>query len=151
MTKDHVGKKLLTSKNELEKKLEKLEKDLILANDLVKKGDQINIGALMSIFMADEGITFMSGTVNSYKKFNPKYAYYNEHIKECIKQKKKYCNFYGISGDLNPKNPYYSIYEIKKGFKPEIIELLGEFDLVLNPLGHCYKLALKIYKTFKRK
>ena len=58
--------------------------------------------------MGNEGITFMSGTIPEYKKFNPKYAYYNEHIKECIKQHKEYCNFYGISGNMDPNSKYYN-------------------------------------------
>lgn len=104
----------------------------------------------MSLFIGDEGITFMSGTSSLYKDFGPKYVFYNEHIKECLKQKKKYCNFYGISSDLNPNSPYYSIYEIKKGFNPEIVELLGEFDYIVDkPAYYLYKIALKFYKLLK--
>lgn len=147
----HVGNKLLTRSAQNEQKLERLEKALEEAKNLRKTNDKINIGALMSLFVGNEGITFMSGTSALYKNFNPKYAFYNEHIKECIKEKKEYCNFYGISGEIDPKNPYYSIYEIKKGFKPEIIELIGEFDLITNRVGYyLYHIALKGYKIVKK-
>ena len=35
---------------------------------------EINIGALMSVFVGNEGITFMSGTNNLYKEFNAQVA-----------------------------------------------------------------------------
>ena len=51
---------------------------------------------------------------------------------------------------MNPQSPYYSIYEIKKGFNPEIVELLGEFDYIVSPFYYdLYKVALKFYKLFK--
>ena len=150
MAKINIGEKLKRRKQELENKIKKCEKEVNKAEEIKKGGVPINIGALMSIFLGDEGITFMSGTSSLYKEFGPKYVFYNEHIKECLKQKKKYCNFYGISGDINPNNPYYSIYEIKKGFNPEIVELLGEFDYIINNKDYLlYKIALKVYKLLK--
>ena len=145
------GKKLLDAKAKYEEKLVTLDNDLKEAIEMRKNESKINIGALMSIFIKDEGITFMSGTVSLYKKFNPKYAYYNHHIEECVKQKKKYCNFYGISGDLDKNSKYYNIYEIKKGFNPEVVELVGEFDLINNHFIYFgYKVALWMYKLIKR-
>lgn len=150
MKRINIGDKIRKKRLEYENKVKKLEDKLIEAKKIKDSGVPINIGALMSVFVGDEGITFMSGTSNLYKEFGPKYVFYNEHIKECLKQKKKYCNFYGISLNLNPNNPYYSIYEIKKGFNPEIVELLGEFDYIVNSFFYyLYKIALKVYKIFK--
>lgn len=146
----NVGNKIKTQLEQLTNKLVKLEGELAKASKLKDSNASIDIGALMSIFIGDEGITFMSGTIPEYKEFNPKYAYYNFHIRSCLKEGKKYCNFYGISGDMNPKNPYYSMYEIKKGFNTEILELLGEFDLIINRFYYIlYKVALKVYKKVK--
>lgn len=144
--------------NKLKKEKETLEKSLIKYKELLKKEienyngtDRINIGALMSVFTGNEGITFMSGTDPKYKNFYPKYSYYNEHIKDSLKRKLKYVNFYGISGNLDPNSKYYSIYEIKKGFNPDIVELLGEFDYIINNVDYnLYKLALKVYKVIKK-
>lgn len=150
MERDHVGTKLKTSYEQINNKISKLNKEISEAKEMLKSKETINIGALMSIFIGNEGITMMSGTKAMYKSFNPKYSYYNEHIKECAKRKLQYCNFYGISGDMNPNSEYYSIYEIKKGFNPEIVELIGEFDLVLNPFVYkIYHGALKAYKLKK--
>lgn len=151
MTKINVGDKIKKQEQDLINKKEKLSKELKLAESLKEKGKEINIGALMSLFTGEEGTTFMSGTLSEYKEFYPKYAYYNEHIKESLDRGLMYVNFYGISGNLDKKSKYYCIYEIKKGYNPEITELLGEFDYIVNPfIYRLYKISLKIYKLKKK-
>lgn len=151
MKKINVGSKMKKKEEELTKKIKKLELDLKNAEGLRKTNKEINIGALMSVFVGNEGITFMSGTNSSYKDFNPKYAFYDEHIRDSLEKKLEYVNFYGISGNLDKNGPFYGIYELKKGFNPEIVELLGEFDYIINPLVYySYKIALKGYKILKK-
>ena len=151
MTKINVGDKIKKQEQDLINKKEKLSKELNLAKALKEKGKEINIGALMSLFTGEEGTTFMSGTLSEYKEFYPKYAYYNEHIKESLDRNLKYVNFYGISGNLDKNSKYYGIYEIKKGYNPEITELLGEFDYIVNPfIYRLYKVSLKLYKLKKK-
>ena len=151
MTKINVGDKIKKQEQDLINKKEKLSKELELAKSLKEKGKEVNIGALMSLFTGCEGTTFMSGTLSEYKEFYPKYAYYNEHIKESLDRNLKYVNFYGISGNLDKNSKYYGIYEIKKGYNPEITELLGEFDFVINSfIYRLYKISLKIYKLKKK-
>ena len=150
-TKINVGDKIKKQEEDLNNKKEKNVKDIEYAKTLKEKGSEINIGALMSLFVGSEAVTFMSGTLSEYKEFYPKYAYYNKHIIDALEMKKEYVNFYGISGDLNKSNKYYGIYEIKKGYNPEIIELLGEFDYVIKPFTYrLYKLGLKMYKLKKK-
>lgn len=151
MTKINIGDKIKKQEQDLINKKEKLSEELKLAESLKDKGKEINIGALMSLFTGEEGTTFMSGTISEYKEFYPKYAYYNEHIKESLDRNLKYVNFYGISGNLNKKSKYYGIYEIKKGYNPEITELLGEFDYIVSPfIYRLYKISLKMYKLKKK-
>ena len=151
MKKINIGDKVKRHHEELTSKTHKLGKELEDAINLRKTNKEINIGALMSVFTGCEGITFMSGTSSSYKGFNPKYAFYRKHIEDAINKHLKYVNFYGISLDMDKNGPYYGIYELKKGFNPEITELIGEFDYVTNPVVYYgYKLALKGYKLVKR-
>ena len=151
MTKINVGDKIKKQEQDLINKKEKLISEIKYAEELKQKGKEINIGALMSLFIGDDAVTFMSGTLSEYKEFYPKYAYYNKHITDALENKKKYVNFYGISGDLNKDSRYYGIYEIKKGYNPEITELLGEFDYTIKPfIYRLYKFGLKIYKLKKK-
>lgn len=147
----NVGDKLKKEKETLESSLTKYKELLKTEKEKYKNIERINIGALMSVFTGSDGITFMSGTDPKYKNFYPKYSYYNEHIKDTLKRNLKYVNFYGISGNLDPNSKYYSIYEIKKGFNPDVIELLGEFDYIINKVDYnLYKLALKAYRIIKK-
>lgn len=151
IVKINVGDKIKRKKKELEERINKLNNKLEEAISLKNSYNKINIGALMSMFIGNEGITMMSGTNNIYKEFSPKYGFYNEHIKECLNRGLEYVNFYGISGDIDKNNPYYGIYEIKKGFNPEIVELIGEFDYIISPfMYYLYKVALKVYKLGKK-
>jgi lipid II:glycine glycyltransferase (peptidoglycan interpeptide bridge formation enzyme) len=145
----NVGSKLNNELDMVEKRIDNVKKEISEAKDI--KEDKIYLGALMSVFTGNEGITFMSGTDSAYRKYNMKYSFYNEHLKECIKRKLKYVNYYGISGDLNPNSEFYHIYEIKKGYNPKILELVGEFDYVVNKLKYIeYNVALKVYKLLKK-
>lgn len=151
MKTEKVGKNL---KNKLElsnRKCAKLLKEKEEALKLKKLGKTIDIGALYAIYINNEGITFMSGIDDDYRHFNPKYAMYNRHLEETIKKKYEYVNFYGIAGIFDKNNPEYKIYELKKGFNTEVIELIGEFDLIINKFYYkLYNIALKVYKKTKK-
>ncbi|MDD6879311.1 MAG: peptidoglycan bridge formation glycyltransferase FemA/FemB family protein [bacterium] len=145
-----VGKKLNNDMELCCRKISLLEKRIEEVESF--KEDKTYIGSLLSIWMGDESITLLSGTVSKYKNFLPKYAFYDEHIKESLRQKKKYVNFFGISGIFDPKSENYGIYEIKKGFNPQVVELIGEFDLIINRFWYTlYNITFKIYKALKKK
>lgn len=151
MKKEIVGKSLKKQLEIVNGKISKLNEEIKFAKSLVKEADLIDIGALFSTFIGNEGITFMSGINDNYRKFNPKYAMYDAHIKECLKRKLKFVNFYGISGNFDKCGKNYGIYELKKGFNTEVIELIGEFDLIINKFNYIlYNIALKFYTSFKK-
>ena len=41
----------------------------------------------------------------------------------------------GIAGDFNENSRFYGLDKFKLGFNPEIVEYIGEFDLILNQLA----------------
>ena len=166
LLKEKLNKQNILGKMEIEKVGNKLNKDLELSEKLIIKyetelkeaqslynqfPDGVNIGTLLSIFYGNDALALLSGMDNYYRAFNPKYAMYDQHIKDAIKDGYKYSNFYGIPGDLSKDNPDYGIYEFKKGFGGEVCELIGEFDLITNKaIYSLYKLAIKAY-AYKKK
>lgn len=151
MEKVNVGSKLRSKKELAEKHIEKYTEEL----EEIKKmhqtyGDKIDIGALLSIRSNHEYITLSSGMLSEFRMFNPKYAMYDAHMKDAVKEKFQYVNFYGISGNFDPKGELYGIYELKKGFNGEIVELIGEFSLPTSPLYSFYHFLLKLKNIFKR-
>ena len=142
-----VGSKLLNKKEVSDKLIEKYTEELKEAKNMVKEHpDRVDIGALISMKSGTDYISLSSGTLTQYKKFYPKYALYDAHIKDAYEMGFKYANFYGIAGDFNPSNKYYGIYEFKKGFNGNVVEYIGEFTL---PIGFTYK-VFKFIKGIKK-
>jgi lipid II:glycine glycyltransferase (peptidoglycan interpeptide bridge formation enzyme) len=52
--------------------------------------------------------------------------------------KKLDCKSFDLWGDIepnpSPSHPYYGFHRFKEGFSPELVEFLGTYDLVINPL-----------------
>lgn len=151
MKKINVGSKMIKKLELANNKIEKLNK-LVENNkeSLSKYGQTINIGALLSIESGDEYISLTSGMLSEFKNYNPKYAMYNEHIKDAINKNKKIINFYGISGNLDPRNELYKIYELKKGFNPNILELIGQFDLPTHFIYYLYDFITRFKRVIKK-
>ena len=140
-----AGDRLLNQKEEAERQVAKYEKELEKAEQFKNENpDGKAIGCLLSLRSGDEYLTLSSGVLMEYRQFTPKYLMYEHHIKEAYKEGFKYCNFYGITGDFNPENEYYGIYEFKKGFKPYVTEYIGQFELKISPFYDVYKLLKNI-------
>ena len=138
---DMVGVKLTNSLATSEKRLERLNNDLIHAEELLKEyPDGKDIGALLSLVSGSEYVTLTSGTLTEFKEFMPKYVLYNEHILDAYKFKLKYVNFFGISGTFDKKDPIYGVYEFKRGFNGNVIEMVGEFTLKVSNTYFIYNM-----------
>lgn len=57
-------------------------------------------------------------------------------------------DFRGISGNLDPKDPLYGLYQFKRGFGGAFTEFVGEMDLVLRPWT--YRLVNAAIPLWKR-
>ncbi len=139
-----VGNKLLNKKEISDNLIQKYNEEIKYAKELKKEHPNgVDIGALISMKSGKDYISLSSGTLTQYKKFYPKYALYDAHIKDAIDMNYEYANFYGIAGDFDPSNKYYGIYEFKKGFNGNVVEYIGEFTL---PIGFTYK----VFNTLKK-
>lgn len=83
-------------------------------------------------------------------QFQSAYTLHYAGIKYAIDNGYKKYNFYGITGDFNENNPLYGLYLFKKSFGGHVVELLGEFDLVISPFWyHTYNIAFAFYHKAK--
>lgn len=148
---DMVGSKLINKKQTSDNLIKKYEEELISAKEFMKKyPNGKDIGALISIESGKEYITLSSGTLTDYKKYNPKYALYDAHIKDAFEKNYRYVNFYGITGDFSKTNKFYGIYEFKKGFNGNVIEYVGEFTIGLDIRFKVFTLLKKVKKLIKK-
>ena len=150
MQTDMVGNKLTNKKQISDNLIIKYKDEIVYANELIKKyPNGVDIGALISVKSGTDYISLSSGTLTNYKKFYPKYALYDAHIKDAYEMGYKYVNFYGIAGDFNPSNKYYGIYEFKKGFNGNVVEYIGEFTLPITFTYKVFNFLKKVKKIIK--
>ena len=121
---------LLSYKNDIEFAtlgLRKNENTYIAGAFIIKYENRINI--------------VISGIDTNYKHFNANY-YLHYKIIEYYKDKYKFIDLNGITGDFSKNNPYKGLNDFKIGFNPHIYEFIGEFDYIFNE---------KIYNQLNKK
>lgn len=151
MKKDMVGTKLKNQLTNVESAIEKAKVELEYAENFYKENPNgKDIGGLLSLKSGNEYVTLSSGILAKYKNFKPKYLMYNEHILDAYRFGFKYVNFYGISGDFTPKSPVYGVYEFKRGFNGQVVELVGEFTYKISNTYYIYNLLRKLKIVYRR-
>ena len=135
---------------EAEKNLDSLNKRLEQAKEIKQKENKDIISLAASMFMTygNEIVYLFSGSKSEYLSFGGQYLIQWDMIKFGLKNKYKIYNFYGISGNFAEEDNRYGVFTFKQGFGGNVIEYLGDFDLVISkPIYLAYKVINKIKKT----
>jgi len=145
---DKTNKAIELSKENIKRLNEKIAHMEEIKN---KHGEVITLGGILYILYGDEVLSLFGGSYDEFNEFYPPYTNNYEMIKYAIENGYKRYNFYGITGDFNPKNEYYGLYDFKRGFKGHVSELIGEFDLIINkPKMIIYNVSIKLYSLLKK-
>lgn len=139
---DSVKNKYINIKMNSDKLLDIYKTDVVNANNIFKSYPNGAVIAASAIVKYNKEVFFLiDGYDQKFKNFCPnhlmKWAIMNEYSKKGY----LYAHHNGISGDFNNKSPYYGLYSFKRGFNSEIVEYIGEFDLIINK---------QIYQTCKQ-
>lgn len=110
-------------------------------------GNEIILAASMFLLVKPELVYLWSGNYQEYLKFNGQYLLQWEMIQYAIEEGYKRYNFYGISGTFDKNDPYYGVYEFKKGFNGHVEQLIGEYVLPVDPFF--YRLFRFLHKIRK--
>jgi len=146
-----VGNKLLNQKETSDNLIKKYKEELEKAKKFKKENPKgKDIGALLSLKSGNEYLTLSSGMLTEYRNFTPKYAMYNEHIKDAYKMGYEWVDFYGITGCFDKNDKYYGMYEFKKGFNGNVVELVGQYEIKTGFMYDIYNLGKKIKKLIKK-
>ena len=98
-----------------------------------KCSDDVGMGIYMFITIGNEVVALNGGIVDEYNKLDASYTLHYEMIRYAIENGCKYYNLYEI-GDINDSNnKLKNSYNYKKNFGGEVVELVGEYDLVIDP------------------
>lgn len=115
---------ILTYKNEITEAGQKInnpEKEYIAAALVIKYDNRIKID--------------IAGFDPNYNQYAPNYFLYYA-ILDYYKDKYKYAELNGVSGDFHKDSEYYGLTRFKMGFKPDIYEYIGEFDIPIDNIKY---------------
>ena len=147
-----MNEKKFNQKNKQDKdSIERLEKQLQKIETYKKEyGEKTTLGGILFLIYGQEVLSLYGGSEAKLMQFQSAYTVHFEGIKYAVEHNYDRYNFYGITGDFNENNPLYGLYLFKKSFGGTVVELIGEFDLIINkPLYYLYKLAFKTYHNIK--
>lgn len=117
-------------------------------NDKRKK---IPISAGVFIFDKDKLNYVYGGTYKEYMPLMAQYKMQMEMIKLAMERGLPIYDFGGISGNFTPGSENYGVYEFKRGFGGNVLEYIGEFDLILDKFGYyIYDIGYKLYRNTKK-
>ena len=115
-----------------------------------ENGSTLVLGGILFLIYGDEVLSLFGGSYDKYMEYQSAYTVHFEGLKMALNGGYKRYNFYGITGDFNESNPLYGLYSFKRDFGGKVVELIGEFDLIVDkPMYKAYKGAFKSYHTIK--
>lgn len=135
------------------KDIEDYKKKISLYEDYQKKyGNKIPLAGTMSIVCGKEYLNLFGGAYEEFMHYDAQYLIKWHTMKEALNLGCEIYNFYGISGNFEKENnDMYGVYEFKRGFGGRVVELIGEFDLIISKPKYClYNFMFKTYKTIKK-
>lgn len=129
------SKKMKHRKEQCIQKLHDLQEELHDLDVLrEKKGNEIVLSAAFYYVYGNELVYLAGGSYEEYMKFRGSYAIQWYMIKKALSIGCDIYNFYGISGNFQKNEEGYGVFDFKRGFHAEVIELVGDFILPMNPI-----------------
>ena len=131
---------LINRKMNSDQRILTYKNEIVEATQKVKEHDKYFIAGALVIKYGNRIKIDVSGFDPEFKNYAPNYFLYHA-ILEYYKNNYKYAELNGVSGNFNKDNPYYGLTRFKMGYKADIYEYIGEFDLVIDPIK--YEFLLK--------
>lgn len=145
--------KIITKKLEVDKNVVKYKNQLAEATTFLKDNpDGIVIASALVIKWQNEVYVVMDGYDNKFKKFGGKQLLFWKIIGRYAKLGYKRLNLGGVSNINQVNNKYKGLNDFKMSFHSNIIEYIGDFELITNnPLYFMYKNSFSITGIFNKK
>lgn len=144
-------KKFNNKQKQDEERIHQLEKTLTeIEKYQYKYGHKALLGGILFLIYGNEVLSLYGGSLKELMHFQSAYTLHFEGIKYAYEHHYDTYNFYGITGDFRKENPLLGLYLFKKSFGGQVVELVGEFDLIISPFWYkTYKNAFKFYHGIK--
>lgn len=153
LPKENLSKTQNTKKQELEKRIDKLNQDILKYKETKQQyGSIITLSAHFIIEYHDKAWVLYAGNHNILTDTYTNYETYKEHIQYYHKKGIKVYDQFGTIGDLRKENPLLGLHEFKKKFGGNYVEFTGEFDYILKPFMYfVFTKLVPIYRNTIKK
>ncbi|MBR2808654.1 MAG: peptidoglycan bridge formation glycyltransferase FemA/FemB family protein [Erysipelotrichaceae bacterium] len=92
------------------------------------------------------------GNRDILKDLNVNYHLYYQVLKDAKEEGYKVLDFFGTHGHPDKDNPEYGLFLYKSKFGGDLLEFIGEFDLIIHPLANKILMSLvKLRRRIKQK
>ncbi len=144
-------KKFNSKQKQDEERIKQLEKQITeIENYQYKYGHKALLGGILFLIYGNEVLSLYGGSLKELMHFQSAYTLHYAGIKYAYDHHYDTYNFYGITGDFRKENPLLGLYLFKKSFGGQVVELVGEFDLIISSFWYkAYNGAFKIYHGIK--
>ncbi len=144
-------KKYNSSNKQDEETIKRLEKQLEKIKELKEEyGDKEILGGILFLIYGNEVLSLHGGSHAKLMQFQSAYTIHFEGVKMAIEGNYNRYNFYGITGDFRKENPLYGLYLFKKSFGGHVVELIGEYDLIISKFWYnIYNITFNLYHKLK--
>ena len=134
-----------------EDEIKRLNQNIKKAKEMMEKyGPKPILGGILFLIYGKEVLSLYGGSKKELMSFQSAYTLHFEGIKYAINHHYETYNFYGITGDFSESNPLLGLYLFKKSFGGQVVELIGEFDLIISkPWYHFYNFSYNLYHKLK--
>lgn len=137
---------------EYKSQIEALNKRLKELNiEIEKYSSKVTAAVGLYICYGKEIVYLFGGSYKDFMGYGAQYLMQYEIIKYAKENNYERLNFYGIDGNFNKDSENYGLFDFKRGFNSDVIELIGEFDLIISkPYYKLYNIMLKMYKYLRK-
>ena len=138
--------------NEYNSQIEAIEKRLkALEEDIKLYGSSPTIAAGLYLSYGKEIVYLFGGSYKEFMGYGAQYLMQYEMIEYAKENGYDRLNFYGIDGNFSKDSENYGLFDFKRGFNSDVVELIGEFDLIISKFYYStYNMMLKFYKYLRK-
>ena len=137
---------------EFQSQIEAMNKKIADLDDKIKEyGTNPVIAVGLYISYGSEVVYLFGGSYKEFMSYGAQYLMQYEMIKYAKENGYKKLNFYGIDGNFSKDSENYGLFDFKRGFNSDVVELIGEFDLIVDKFGYkLYNVMLKLYGKLRK-
>ncbi len=139
-----ISQKITNEKIESDRLLALYKNELLQASRLFETNPDGIIIGVTAVIRNPYGVSLLiEGLDKNYGLFYPTYLTKWHIIEKYAKAGAIYFDLNAITGNFQNNNKFKGLNEMKLGFNADVVEYIGEFDLIINPSKY------NLYRKFK--